>query len=102
MVPPLIGRGVVVIGDPALYACAGDARVADVVVDSDGEGLTATVLGANERVGIVGWSQHPISARVWSPAAGLTDVACAHDSGSGVWELQLDIGPAGWARLHVR
>jgi hypothetical protein len=102
VVAPILGSGVAVIGDPGLYACSGDTRVADVVLDSDGEGLTVTVLGANERVGIVGWSQHPISARAWSPAAGLTDIACTNDVVSGVWELQLDIGPAGWARLHVR
>jgi len=50
-VPTPRGGGIAVIGDPALYACAGDARIADVVVRDAGE-LAVTVLGAGERVGL--------------------------------------------------
>ena len=33
---PVLPGGIAVIGDPALYACAGDARIADVAADGDG------------------------------------------------------------------
>ncbi len=102
VVAPILAGGVALIGDPKLYACSGDTRIADVQVDDDGEGLTITVLGANEVVTLVGWSQLPISARAWSPATGATDVACTHDVASGGWDLELEIGSAGWTKLHVR
>lgn len=97
---PILGAGVAIIGDPRLYACSGDTRIADVRVD--GDEVTVTVLGANELVTLVGWSEHPISARAWTPAAGMTDIAATHDLTSGVWELVLDVGRAGWAKLAVR
>jgi len=97
---PVFGAGVAMIGDPSLYACSGDRRIADV--RGDGDGLTVTVLGANEVVTLIGWAEHPISARTWSPAEGSAEVACPHDHASGIWELVLDIGRTGWTRLHVR
>jgi hypothetical protein len=66
---PVVGD-VAVIGDPSLYACAGDARIADV---SDG---AVTVLGAGERV----------TLRVWSRDRGVHD-------------LTVDVPDAGWARV---
>ena len=60
------------------------------------------MLGAGERVDLVGWSERPISARAWSPAAGAAEVAAAHDTGTGVWELAVDVGAAGWANVHLR
>jgi hypothetical protein len=53
VVAPLID-GRAVIGDPALYATAGDGRVADVRRHHDG--LRVTVLGAGEDVEMVTWS----------------------------------------------
>jgi hypothetical protein len=98
---PIFPGGIAVIGDPALYACAGDARIADVVVRDAGE-LAVTVLGAGERVGLVGWSRSPISARAWSPATGWSAVSSSHDATSGTWRLALDVGAGGWAKLHIR
>jgi hypothetical protein len=71
---PVLGE-VAVIGDPSLYACAGDARIADVSVDAAGV-VTITVLGARERV----------SLRVWS-------------RDNGVRDLVVDVPDAGWMRL---
>src|SRR5205814_1001128 len=48
--------GFAVIGDPSLYACAGDARIADVVAGPD-SGITVTVLGAGEQVMVRCWSR---------------------------------------------
>ena len=94
---PVLPGGIAVLGDPALYACAGDTRVADVVVE--GETVVVTVLGAGEQVRIAGWSQHPIRAHAWSPAAGRSEVEVTHDAVTGMWEVALDIGTTGWSRL---
>lgn len=95
---PMLPGGIAVIGDPALYACAGDSRIADVVTDH--EEVTVTVLGANERVHVVGYAENPISARAWSPAAGWSDVEQLDATGA-MWDVALDIGTAGWAKLHI-
>jgi hypothetical protein len=100
IVAPVFGDGLAVIGDPALYACAGDTRIAAVVADDDG--VTVTVLGADERVRVVGWSAAPISARGWSPAAGAFDAAPVFDAATGRWEITLRIGGAGWVKVDIR
>ena len=86
------------IGDPNLYATAGDARIARLTASDSG--VTATVLGANEQVTIVGWSARPVSAATWSPANGTSAVAVTRDT-DGLWEVEVNIGPAGWLHLHV-
>jgi hypothetical protein len=95
--PVLDGR-ISVVGDPSLYACAGDARLADVEA-SDG-GVVLSVLGTGEDVVIAGWSAGPIAARVWTPDGG-TPVAVSRDDSSGRWELTVGVPDAGWARVHV-
>ena len=100
VVAPVLPGGIAVIGDPALYATVGDTRVADVVVAEDG--IVVTVLGAGERVRVAGWSERPISASAWSPAAGSTDVAPTHDPVTGQWELALDVASAGWTKVRIR
>jgi hypothetical protein len=97
---PVLHGGIAVIGDPELYACAGDARIADVA--ADGEGVTVTVLGANERVRVVGWSEHPITTHVWAPGTGRSDVASTYDTPAHTWETAVDVGDAGWVKLRVR
>jgi hypothetical protein len=100
VVAPVLDGKLAVIGDPALYACAGDARIAAIALD-DG-GVTVTVLGADEHVRVVGWSPAPISARTWSPAAGELDTAPVYDPSSGRWEITLMVGGAGWVKVHIR
>ena len=100
VVAPVLAGGIAVIGDPALYASAGDARIAEVVAD-DG-GVTVTVLGADEQVRLVGWSAAPISARGWSPGRGEFDAAPVFDAATGGWEITLTIGGAGWVKVHIR
>jgi hypothetical protein len=102
VIAPVLPGGIAVIGDPALYACAGDARVADVTADADGRGVTVTVLGAGERVRIVGYAERPVSARTWSPAAGHADVASTYDGSTRAWELGVDVGRAGWIKVQIR
>jgi len=97
---PVLPGSLAVIGDPALYASAGDARVADIAVE--GDGVAVTVLGAVEHVRLVGWSAAPIAARAWTPAHGAADVASTHDRVTGMWELALDIDATGWVKVHIR
>ena len=87
------------IGDPALYACAGDARIADVDA-GDGE-VVVTVLGAGERVGVVGWSESPVSARQWSPSAGGSDLAVRYDPTTGKWEAAVEFTTSAWTTLTL-
>jgi hypothetical protein len=53
---PVLPGGLAVIGDPTRYATAGDARLASV--ETTGDGVRFTVLGAGELVTIVGWADH--------------------------------------------
>jgi hypothetical protein len=97
---PVLAGGIAVVGDPALYACAGDARIADVaVVDQE---VVVTVLGAGERVRLVGWAQAKVSIRTWSPATGSVDMEPTYEPESGAWELAVAVGDAGWIQVHIR
>jgi hypothetical protein len=100
VVAPVLPGDIAVIGDPALYACAGDARLADVV--SDGDEVVVTVLGLDEEVRLVGWSRHPISVRVWSPSAGVSEVVAIRDDATGKWEVGLDVGRSAWIDVRLR
>jgi len=97
---PVLAGGIAVVGDPALYACAGDARIADVdVVDDE---VVVTVLGAGERVRLVGWARTPVALRAWSPAAGSVAVEPTYDDATGTWECTITVAQAGWTKVHVR
>ncbi|MDQ1436056.1 MAG: hypothetical protein QOF59_2872 [Actinomycetota bacterium] len=102
---PVVGDGLAVIGDAALYACAGDARIADVAVDERGDGVVVTVLGVEESLRLVGWSRTPVEARAWSPATGSVGAAPEYDPATGRWELALDtgsMGSTGWVKVRIR
>jgi hypothetical protein len=99
VVAPVLPGGIAVVGDPALYATAGDARIADVVVDD--RGVTVTVLGADEQVRVAGWSESPVAARAWSPSEGSSDVAITRDAATGAWEVRLDVPEVGWLKLQL-
>ena len=60
-----------------------------------------TVLGAEERVRIVGWAEAAISAGAWSPMAGAAPVPSTYDPESGMWEVAVEIGASGWTKVHV-
>ncbi len=97
---PVFANGIAVVGDPDVYACAGDTRLARVV--ADGAGIEITVLGAGETVRVLGWASEPVGARVWSPATGSSELAVANDVAAGSWEVAIEIPAAGWAKVHVR
>jgi hypothetical protein len=98
---PILAGGVAVIGDPDLYASAGDARVADVAIEPDGS-TVVTMLGLNEQVHLVGWSQAAIAAHTWSPTGGRAPVPSTYDSAAGMWDLAVEIGASGWTKVHIR
>jgi hypothetical protein len=99
---PVLDGDIAVVGDPKLYATAGDARVADVQSDGDGRGVTITVLGARERVEVTGWSAAPLVFRQWSPPTGAHALAATRDEATGAWRTALEVPDAGWTRLHAR
>jgi hypothetical protein len=96
--PVLPGR-VAIIGDPALYACAGDTRIA-AVVEREGE-IAVTVLGAGERITIAGWSAAPIGAHAWTPAEGARPLDVSRDVTTGRWDVTVDVPDAGWSRVRL-
>jgi hypothetical protein len=96
--PVLAGR-IAVVGDPALYACAGETRVASVD-ERDGD-VVVTVLGAGERVALAGWSDAPIAARAWTAEDGTRPLDVSRDEATGRWDLIVDVPDAGWARVHL-
>jgi hypothetical protein len=100
VVAPVLPGGIAVMGDPEVYASAGDARIADVVVEP--HAVAVTVLGAGERVRIVGWSQGPLTAGTWSPSAGASEAPIALDAATGRWEVTVVVAAAGWTRLRLR
>ena len=59
------------------------------------------MLGAGERVPIIGWSESPVSATVWSPSAGASAVDVVFDATTGVWEIAVDVGDSAWTRLTL-
>ena len=100
VVAPVLAGGLAVIGDPAVYATAGDTRIAGVEAEPDA--VRVTVLGAGERVRVVVWAERPIAATAWSPAGGSSDLAVTRDDRTGAWETAVEIGAAGWSTLRFR
>jgi len=60
------------------------------------------VLGASERVRVVGWSAGAVTARAWAPSTGAAALAVTHDDASGRWEIAVEVPPPGWTRLQLR
>ncbi len=96
---PVLAGGIAVVGDPDVYACAGDTRVASITSDADS--VVVTVLGAGERVRLQGWSREPVAARAWSPADGPGAVTVTPGPGSGAWVVEVPIPAAGWAKVYL-
>lgn len=104
---PLLPGGIAVLGDPARYATAGDARLR--AVRSTPEGVAFDVLGApGEAVEIAGWSERPVRLarlRAGEPHALLPpadgSAAFERDGGSGRWSLRAAVPARGWLRVEL-
>ncbi len=96
----MLAGGIAVIGDPDVYASAGDTRIADVEVDADG--VRVTVLGAGERVRVVGLVGAPDHGGRVVAGPGLVRSRGPRDDGTGAWEVAVELGGAGWSKLHFR
>ncbi len=128
---PVLPGGIAVIGDTTKFVTAGDARlevslieggtasgtagsgavaageatvgggepssggttVAGAEVDTAG-GVRLVVKGAGETVTVTGWAEA-------APTATGADGPVAHDSTTGIWTLDVTVGPRGWATATV-
>jgi hypothetical protein len=100
VIAPVLPGAIALLGDPALYACAGDARIAAVEVVNGG--VDVTVLGAGETVRIAGWSEAPLRAAKWSAEGGAADLTVTRDDATGAWDAAVTIPSAGWAKVALR
>src|SRR4029079_19255309 len=98
---PVVDDWIAVVGDPALYASAGDSRVAEIALEPDGS-VVFSLLGANERVRLVGWSARPVVGEAWSPSTGTVAIEDRFDAKTGQWELVAAIPAPGWTRVRLR
>ena len=98
VIVPVLRGGLAVVGDPALYACGGDTRIADVA--AAGDGVDVTVLGAGEPVRLIGTAPRPVSARILAPAADAA-VVTDYDADRSAWELELEVDAAGWTKIRI-
>jgi hypothetical protein len=95
---PVLESGVAVVGDPDVFATAADRRVGRITATADGARFT--VLGAGERVAVVGWSRDGTPrARRWTTAGHDELEVDALDDGW--WRLEVDVPAAGWADVEV-
>ncbi len=97
---PVFANGIAVVGDPTLYACVGDARIARITADDDT--VVVTVVGAGEHVRLCGWSRHPVTARSWSPGAGPNEFDVERDAATGRWAIAVPGHGAGWTKVYLR
>ncbi|RIL00854.1 MAG: hypothetical protein DCC71_18415 [Proteobacteria bacterium] len=97
---PILPGDVAIVGDPALYATAGDRRIADVRAIAGG--VRVDVLGApGEAVRIRGWAaRRPAGAEALVPGARhALDVAW--DAASGRFDLDVAIPAGGCVQVRV-
>lgn len=87
---PVLSGGIAVIGDVSRFVPAGDARI--VVTPADA-GYRLTVKGAGETVRVTGWAD----AAPTSPTHTVD-----FDPPTGVWTLDVPVGPRGWESVIVR
>jgi hypothetical protein len=91
---------IAIVGEAALYATAGDKRIAGVRAIEDG--ILVDVLGApNERLRITGWAtREPVSAVANDPACA-QPIAVSWDAASGRFDLDLVLTACGWSQLRI-
>ena len=97
---PILPGEIAVLGDPTRYATAGDRRVAGIRSTAKGVGFDA--LGApGERVRVAGWAkQRPARASGWEPR-GAVSPDLSWRVAAQCWELEVELGAAGWARVEI-
>jgi hypothetical protein len=104
---PVLRGEIAVVGDPARYATAGDARLA--AVRETREGVEFDVLGApGEQVEIAGWSGRPLAlvacesgeAHALLPASA-APAALEREAGSGRWRLDIRVPRRGRLRVEL-
>ncbi len=109
---PLLPGGAALLGDPALYASAGDRRLAGV--ESGPDGIRLEAWGApGERIELEGWSEREPRGLQAEVGAGLVELprhdetprptpAWGYDPSNGVLRISLEIPDRGWVGLRLR
>jgi hypothetical protein len=95
---PRTGSGLAVVGDPDVFATAGRGRVHDVT-EVEG-GVRLRVLGAGEAVTIAGTAASTVTAT--TRTTGDVEPAEVRTAPDGSFEVDVVIGPLGWAVLDLR
>ena len=95
---PRTPSGIAVIGDLTVFATVGRGRVRDIA-PIDG-GVRLRVLGPGEKVTIAGVAPSTVSAiaRTTDGSRSLEVVS----SGSGRFDVAVEVGPQGWTQLELR
>lgn len=98
---PVLRGEIAIVGDPALYATAGDRRIHSIR-EADA-GLAFDVVGAaGERVELVGWSGRGRPAgRAWAPTGPAPIDVSDDPAGGGAFRLAVEIGSRGWVGVHL-
>jgi hypothetical protein len=97
---PILPGDVAIVGDPSLYATAGDKRVAGI--RSTADGVAFDVLGApDEVVRVIGWAARRPAGAVAREVDARSDLAIAWQAESGRFELEVAVPAAGFVRVEV-
>lgn len=94
---PRSPSGIAVVGDPALFATAGQGRVRDVAATA--RGVRLRVLGAGETVTITGIGPPGIAATAGT--TGERSVVEVVAGAGGRFDVEVEIGPLGWTVLEL-
>jgi hypothetical protein len=95
---PRTPSGIAVVGDPDVFATAGRGRIHDVRSTPDGRGVRLRVLGAGERVRIVGTAPGAVTATTTGDGRALDVVR----GDGGRFDVGVDVGPLGWSTVELR
>jgi hypothetical protein len=97
---PVLPGGIALFGDPSKYACAGDRRLRGI--RSVAGGVELDVLGApGEVVELRGWSRGPVAGVRLQPPQAAEALGLERDAASGGFQLRVDAGARGWARIRI-
>jgi hypothetical protein len=98
---PVLPNETALFGDVDRYASVGDRRIRGI--RAAGRGLTCDALGApGEPVRVSGWSAQSLrGVRTWTPKGEGEPESFRRDPDTGLFEIGVRVGPAGWIRLDL-
>jgi len=97
---PILPGDVALIGDPALYATAGDKRIAGVHAVADG--VSTDVRGApGERVRLAGWSARRPAGATQNNVGGTEALGVEWNPATGRFDVELAIPASGSSQVRI-